>query len=129
MKKNILAIACIVLAIGVGLGAFGAHALRDTMTLDQQAVWKTATLYQLTHGLAILVLGIVYQLRPSKWLRVAIILLLLGVVLFCGSLYLLTTLEWNWLGPITPIGGLAFIIGWIFSIFGLKESLQNAQIR
>jgi len=129
MKKNVVALACIVLAVAVGLGAFGAHALKDSLTTDQLVVWKTATLYQFVHGLALLVLSIVYQMRPSKWLWAAIISLLLGVILFCGSLYLLTTMGWRWLGPVTPIGGLAFILGWIFAIFGLKESLQNAQIR
>jgi len=114
------------MAVAVGLGAFGAHALKDVLTADQLVVWKTATLYHFIHGLALLVLSIVYQLRPSKWLWASIISLLLGVVLFSGSLYLLTTQGWLWLGPITPIGGLAFILGWVFAIFGLKESLQNA---
>ena len=129
MKKNIVAISCVVMAVAVGLGAFGAHALKDSLTSDQLGVWKTATLYQFVHGLALLVLGIVYHVRPSKWLWASIISLLTGIILFSGSLYLLTTMGWQWLGPITPIGGLAFILGWIFAIFGLKESLQNAQIR
>lgn len=129
MKNNIITISCIILAVAVGLGAFGAHALKDSLTADQLDVWKTATLYQFIHGLALLILSIVYQTRPSKWLWTAIITLLLGVILFSGSLYLLTTMGWRWLGPITPIGGLAFILGWIFTIFGLKESLQNAEIR
>ena len=129
MQKNLVVISCVVMAVAVGLGAFGAHALRDSLTTDQLDVWKTATLYQFVHGLALLVLSIVHLLLPSKWLRASIISLLIGVILFSGSLYLLTTMGWRWLGPITPIGGLAFILGWIFAIFGLKESLQNAQIR
>ncbi len=129
MKKNIVAISCVILALAVGFGAFGAHALRDSLTTDQLAVWKTATLYQFVHGLALLILSIAYQLRPSKWLWRAILAMLLGVILFSGSLYLLSTLGWSWLGPVTPIGGIAFILGWVFAIFGLKESIQHAQIR
>ncbi|RLD20361.1 MAG: DUF423 domain-containing protein [Bacteroidetes bacterium] len=129
MKKHIVTITCVIMAVAVGLGAFGAHALKDVLTTDQLVVWKTATFYHFIHGLALLVLSIVYQLRPSKWLWTSIISLLVGIILFSGSLYLLTTMGWRWLGPVTPIGGLAFILGWIFAIFGLKESLQNAQIR
>jgi uncharacterized membrane protein YgdD (TMEM256/DUF423 family) len=129
MKKNAFVISCIIMALAVGLGAFGAHALKDSLTADQLHVWRTATLYQFVHGLALLVMSILYRFRPSKWLWAAIISFLLGVILFSGSLYLLTSLGWSWLGPVTPIGGLALILGWIFAIFGLKESLQNAHIR
>jgi uncharacterized membrane protein YgdD (TMEM256/DUF423 family) len=129
MKQHYITISCIILAIAVGLGAFGAHALKDSLTAGQLDVWKTAMHYQFVHGLALLVLSIVHQLRPSKWLSVAILSFIIGIIFFSGSLYLLTTLGWSWLGPVTPIGGLAFILGWIFTIFGLKESLRNAEIR
>ena len=88
--------------------------------------WKTAVDYHFYHGLGILVLGMVYFSKPSKLLRLAIIFLSLGIVLFSGSLYLLCTAGWSWLGPVTPLGGLAFIAGWIVAIPGLKTSLQHA---
>lgn len=129
MKKNIITIACVIMALAIGFGAFGAHALRDSLTSDQLEVGRTATAYQLIHGLALVVLGIVYASRPSRWLWAAIIAFLIGILFFSGSLYVLATLGWSWLGPFTPIGGIAFIVGWVFAIFGLKESIEHAQIR
>jgi uncharacterized membrane protein YgdD (TMEM256/DUF423 family) len=97
---------------GVVLGAFGAHALRDTLAAHGSAgTWETAVLYHLVHAVALLGLGLA---RPaSPWLSRAALAWTAGIVLFSGSLYLLALGGPKWLGPVTPLGGLGFIAGWI----------------
>ncbi len=94
-----------VMALGVIAGAFGAHAL--DVTPERMEVWHTAARYHLIHGLALCLVGI---LRPApQW---AGRLFTLGILLFSGSLYTLVLTDTPWLGAITPIGGLSFIIAW-----------------
>ncbi len=125
-KTSAIYISCILLALAVVLGAFGAHALKDRLAQDQLEVWKTGVDYHFYHSIGVLLLTVVYLLRPNKWLSRSIILLVTGVVLFSGSLYLLTTMEWTFLGPVTPIGGVAFIAGWLAAIPGLKQAIEYA---
>ena len=106
--------------IAVILGAFGAHALKTVLTADQIATFETGVKYQFLHGLALLVLSLfVTQHMDSKWLQRAGIFISVGVVLFSGSIYILATRSLfpftvgNWIGPVTPLGGLCFILGWI----------------
>ncbi len=96
--------------LAVGLGAFGAHALKATLlTNDTTEVWKTAVLYHFIHALALLVLAVLPAAsRASSSLFVA------GIVLFSGSLYLLALTNVKWLGAITPLGGLCFLAGWLW---------------
>jgi len=98
---------------GVALGAFGAHALKDTLQANATTeVWKTAVLYHFVHALALLVLALLPG--PS---RVAGGLFATGIVIFSGSLYLLAVTNIKWLGAITPLGGLCFLAGWAWLIF------------
>lgn len=104
-------------ALAVILGAFGAHALKNILDPAQLLTFETGVRYQFYHAFALLVVGILYAFRPAKALRVATLLFTLGIVLFSGSIYLLTFLKNQGvgLGPIgviTPIGGLLFIAGW-----------------
>ena len=98
---------------GVALGAFGAHALKARLDASSLSTWETAVLYQLVHGLALLVVGVWLLQGGPAVLRWAGWGYLIGVLLFSGSLYLLATLGASWLGPVTPLGGVAFIIGWL----------------
>lgn len=98
---------------GVVLGAFGAHGLETLLTPSQIDSWQTAVQYQLLHGLALLVLGVWMQSSPQAKLAASAWLLILGITLFSGSIYLLLLTELRWLGPVTPLGGLAFIAGWV----------------
>lgn len=103
-------------ALGVVLGAFGAHGLADLLERTGRAdTWETATLYQLAHAPVIIVitLSLPYLIRPHFG-RLASICWLVGVLIFSGSLYLLSAGGPNWLGAITPIGGLLLILGWLF---------------
>jgi uncharacterized membrane protein YgdD (TMEM256/DUF423 family) len=107
-----LAVAAVVGASGVGLGAFGAHALRDRLEPAQLAAWNTAVTYHLLHAVAILALAL-YGRAAGRAVTIPSALMTGGVLLFSGSLYLLATASWRWLGPVTPLGGVCFIAGWL----------------
>jgi uncharacterized membrane protein YgdD (TMEM256/DUF423 family) len=98
--------------IGVALGAFGAHGLRSRLAPEMLAVFETGVRYQMYHAFALLALG---GLAPAVAGRLATIAgwsFVVGIVLFSGSLYLLALTDVRGLGAVTPIGGLAFLIGW-----------------
>ena len=96
-------------ALGVALGAFGAHSLREVLTASPNGteIWKTAVLYHLLHAVAMWVVAVNQQSLRAWWLFAG------GIGCFSGSLYLLATMQWKWLGPVTPLGGVLFIAGWI----------------
>jgi uncharacterized membrane protein YgdD (TMEM256/DUF423 family) len=99
--------------LAVALGAFGAHALRSRVAPDMLAVWHTGVEYHLFHALGLLALGFAAaQLPESPLIKFSGWLMLAGIVLFSGSLYLLALTGERWLGAITPIGGLAFLAAW-----------------
>ncbi len=99
--------------IGVALGAFGAHGLADYLAANDSALtWQTAVLYQLIHAVALLALG----QQTTRW-RALVWVWSLGIVLFSGSLYALALGGPSWLGPVTPIGGLLFLLGWLILCF------------
>ena len=107
-------------ALAVALGAFGAHALRARLDADLLAVWRTAVEYHLYHALALLVVGVLLNRFPSaSALRWSGILLAAGVVLFSGSLDVLALTGARWLGAVTPLGGTAFIAGWLLMAWGI----------
>ncbi len=120
-------------AIAVALGALGAHFLKSKLptgliTQDQLAGFDTAVKYQMYHTLAMLTLILLSKNNPHKFINWAFNCFLIGIVMFSGSLYFLCTrnlfgAEWlKVLGPVTPIGGLFFIAGWIFlALVGLKK--------
>ena len=109
-----VAILCAAVAglLGVGFGAFGAHGLRERLSPELMAVWRTAVEYQFWHALALLAVGVLMIVRPLPGLSTAAWAFVVGLVLFSGSLYLLALSGQRWLGVVTPFGGLAFLIGW-----------------
>jgi len=99
--------------LGVALGAFGAHALRDRLAPELLSAWKTAVEYQFYHALALLAVGwLLRESTTAAWLQAAGVSFTLGVLLFSGSLYALALSGVRILGAITPLGGLAFLLGW-----------------
>ncbi len=110
-RDPLLALAAALGASGVLLGAFGAHGLeRRGLDAHALAIWETAVRYHLLHAVALLALALsphAAQARSAGWLFA------LGIVLFSGSLYALALGAPRWLGPLTPLGGLAFIVGWL----------------
>lgn len=105
--------ASLLLMIGVGTGAFGAHGLKAHVAPDMLAVWQTAVLYQMVHALGLM--GVA-ALRPQLHPRLStagILFLLAGVLVFSGSLYALVLSGVRIIGAITPFGGVSFMIGWL----------------
>jgi len=111
--KRILIVAALSGALAVMLGAFGAHGLKKVIIPDMLEVFKTGVQYQFYHTFALLAVGLFMQTGKSKALKWAGYLFIAGIVLFSGSLYVLAISGIKMLGAITPVGGVAFIAGWI----------------
>jgi uncharacterized membrane protein YgdD (TMEM256/DUF423 family) len=101
--------------LAVILGAFAAHGLKAVLDTQQLALFETASRYQMYHALALLVVGVMLtNLQFSQsLLKLAAFAFILGIFLFCGSLYLLALSGITWLGAITPLGGIALLAGWL----------------
>ena len=100
-------------ALAVAGGAFAAHALKGVLTPEQVAAFETGIRYQMYHALALLFVGWIDRQGGDVWVRRAGWSFVAGILLFSGSLYVLSLLGLRWAGPITPLGGLAFIAGWV----------------
>lgn len=99
--------------LGVAAGAFGAHYLKNWLSVADLTTFEVAARYQMFHALALLAVSIVMHARPSGAVSAAAWCMLLGIAFFSGSLYGLSLCGWKWLGPITPIGGLLLMAGWL----------------
>jgi uncharacterized membrane protein YgdD (TMEM256/DUF423 family) len=121
MNKRIILTAAILGILAVSLGAFGAHALKVRVSAEALGLWKTGVEYHFYHTLALLFLGLAPAGNP-RYVRISSYCMLAGIVLFSGSLYLLALREvlgsgyGSILGPVTPVGGLLFILGWFYLI-------------
>jgi uncharacterized membrane protein YgdD (TMEM256/DUF423 family) len=125
MNKKILITASLFGAVAVVLGAFGAHGLKNLIPADALTIWAKGVEYQFYHTFALLFLS---QLKESKWTNMAYRFFSFGILFFSGSLYLLATRTIteisfvNFIGPITPIGGLLFIIGWVMLLLSALKT-------
>lgn len=116
------AIAAFLLFIGVATGAFGAHALVGLVDINMMAVWHTAVLYLLVHGIGLFILALATPYLLSRLQNLAYALLLIGTLVFSGSLFLLVLSGQGWLGAITPIGGVLMLGGWLtVAVAALKK--------
>ena len=113
MSKLFLVLGSLNGFLAVALGAFGAHGLKARLSPDLLTVYQTGVEYHTTHALGLVAIGIVAHWLSNSQLRWAGWFFLIGIVLFSGSLYLLSTTGTLWLGAVTPFGGTAFLIGWI----------------
>jgi len=103
------------MALAVVLGAFGAHGLKATVTPEQLGWWQTGCEYHVYHALALLLIGVLMAAQPQLALpKSPAWCWQIGIVIFCGSLYAMTLGAPRWFGAITPIGGVAFIVGWLW---------------
>ncbi len=109
---NFFAIGAVSGALVVMLGAFGAHGLKDILNEYSRSIYEKAVLYQMLHTVVILILGVMEKVQPDLNLHWAGWSFVFGIILFSGSLYLLAVTDTKWLGAITPIGGIFFILGW-----------------
>ncbi|MBS9522866.1 DUF423 domain-containing protein [Litoribacter alkaliphilus] len=114
-KERIIQVGAVLGALAVGIGAFGAHGLADMLEMQGRAeTFETGVKYHFYHALAMLLVGILSLLKlQEKWIKRSAWLFLAGIVIFSGSLYVLSLTGITWLGAITPFGGVAFIAGWV----------------
>jgi len=122
-SKLIIIIGSISGAISVILGAFGAHALKDSLTASNRLeTYETAVKYQMYHSLALILLGILMLHFQHKFLNYASYSFIIGIIIFSGSLYALCASGISKLGAITPIGGLFLIVAWILFAIGVYKT-------
>ena len=127
MHKGFITTAAILGALSVVLGAFTAHILKQHILEDAVNIFETGVRYQFYHVFALLAAGILYKDFSNRFIRSAGIFFIAGIILFSGSLYLLTYIKgtalpsYNWVGAITPLGGLSFILGWICLFTGVLK--------
>lgn len=127
MHKPFFITAAILGALTVAMGAFGAHALKAIVSPEALTIYETAVKYQFYHVFALAITAILYEKYPNKSLINACASFIGGMILFCGSLYLLTIkaatgIEWlRFVAPVTPVGGLFFIAGWLQLAWGVKK--------
>ncbi len=134
MHKGFLITGCILGALAVALGAFGAHTLKQMLGAEAAATFDTGVKYHFYHTLALIFTAILYGRFRSKNLRYAAYLFIGGIVFFSGSLYLLTLLKatntvgLSGIGFITPLGGLLFIAGWLVMAWSVYKT-SNATLK
>ncbi|HNS13221.1 MAG TPA: DUF423 domain-containing protein [Bacteroidia bacterium] len=132
MQKTFLLTGTLLGALAVILGAFGAHALKAKISVENLQIFETGVRYQFYHALALLLLAVIFDKISAGQAQLAGYCFLIGVILFSGSIYLLATRElleidsWNKvLGPITPIGGLTLISGWVFFFIAVLKGMRS----
>jgi uncharacterized membrane protein YgdD (TMEM256/DUF423 family) len=132
MHKGFIKTAAILGALSVALGAFAAHALKEKVSDYAVNIFETGIRYQFYHVSALLAAGILYKDFPNQFIKWCGSLFIAGIILFSGSLYILTWIKgavipgYDWIGVVTPVGGLCFILGWLFLFFGVisKDSIK-----
>lgn len=127
MHKTFLITGTLLAGLAVALGAFGAHGLKKLVDADTVSVYQTGVQYQMYHALALIMAGILAQRMETSLVSYAGFFFIGGIVCFSGSLYLLSSFKAMnklvpaFVYPITPLGGLLFILGWIFLLFALLK--------
>jgi len=126
MHKQALTAGLLFAMLAVVLGAFGAHSLKSSLSEKMLQIFETGVRYQFYHSFALIIAGILHASYPAKQVRLAATFFIIGILLFSGSLYAMALLSINsvGIGPIgivTPIGGLFFILGWLFLLLGINK--------
>ncbi|CAM4283365.1 DUF423 domain-containing protein [Paenibacillus phoenicis] len=118
----LLTLGGIMMFLAVALGAFGAHALKNRLTEDRQKTYQTGIQYHIAHGIGLILLGLTAaQLESGGLIVLAGWLLLVGIILFSGSLYALSLTGIRKLGAITPLGGVSFLAGWVIFVIAVIQ--------
>jgi uncharacterized membrane protein YgdD (TMEM256/DUF423 family) len=121
-QKITLIIGAIAGALAVSIGAFGAHGLKGILLENQRTeTFELAVRYQFYHTFALLLTGLFMEFFDQKRLRWASLFFLIGIIIFSGSLYALSLTGITWLGAITPLGGVGFILGWLMLMTGFQK--------
>ena len=117
--RILLIIGSLFAAFSVLMGAFGAHGLKNRLSMEDLAIFETAVRYQMYHALGILLMGVASFYLTEKLVSIPAYFLILGIIIFSGSLFLLVFTNLRWFGAITPIGGLCLIIGWLLLAYNI----------
>ena len=117
MLKTGLIVGIFFSGLTIILGAFGAHALKDHLSEYSASIYNKAVLYQMFHALGILIVTLIGETIQNIDVSLSIWFFAIGIVLFSGSLYILAVTDMKWLGMITPIGGMFFILGWTVLLY------------
>ncbi|PZT54336.1 DUF423 domain-containing protein [Paenibacillus silvae] len=126
MQRKWMMFGAILTMLSVGIGAFGAHMLKDKIGASAIATYETGVQYHMIHALGLLIIGLTAgQIGESLKLKWAARLLFTGIIIFSGSLYVLSISGIKILGAITPIGGVAFIIGWLLFAIDVWQRGQS----
>ena len=127
MHKGFLAVGALLGGVAVAFGAFGAHGLKRIVPPETVSTFQTGVQYQMYHGLALIAVAIIFEKFPNRLLNWAGLSFCIGILLFSGSLYLLTFLKatgkvgLEGLGLVTPVGGVFFILGWVLFFLGVMK--------
>ena len=119
MARIFLATGAVLAGLAVAAGAFGAHGLEESVSPDRLQTFRTAVSYQMYHALGLLVVGWAATQGWGGAVHGAGYCFVGGILIFSGSLYLLVLTDTSWLGAITPLGGVAFIVGWLLLAWGV----------
>ncbi|WP_298768605.1 DUF423 domain-containing protein [uncultured Shewanella sp.] len=125
MRSGFLLLAGLSGFLAVSLGAFGAHSLKDMASVDMIRIFNLGVEYQFYHTFALIAVAFASHWLPSRILSWAGYLFILGIVLFSGSLYVYALTQKAWLGAITPLGGLSFLLGWLFIAVAVWRNRVN----
>ena len=116
--QTVVVVAAFSALTAVMLGAFGAHGLKAVLSVSELNTFEIGVRYQMYHALAMLILPALTHVVSQAWLKRVAVAFATGTLLFSGSLYLLVMTGSKWFGPVTPMGGVAFMIGWIMLVVG-----------
>lgn len=131
MHRGYLKTAALLGALSVAMGAFAAHKLKEIVDPDAVNIFETGVRYQFYHVFALIAVGILYSNFKKSVMKWSGIFFIAGIILFSGSLYALTYVHvsnltgMKWIGPVTPLGGLCFIIGWILLFAGILQDSRE----
>jgi uncharacterized membrane protein YgdD (TMEM256/DUF423 family) len=130
MDRKLFSLGAVVVLLSVAFGAFGAHALEARLDARALNSWNTAARYQTFHGIALILTALAYDKYPGRALRIAGVAFVVGLVLFCGSLYALALGSPRAFGAVAPLGGLLFMLGWgalAVAPFGSRDSVRGSE--
>jgi len=128
MSRNFFLLGAVFAGLSVAAGAFGAHSLKAIIPADMLVVFETAARYQMYHALALMIVGGMLPPVPKRGLQVAGWCFVIGIVLFSGSLYVLAVTAMRWVGAITPLGGAAFLTGWLALAWSLWQKKNDERM-
>ena len=120
--RLVIILGALIAGSAVLFGAFGAHGLKTRISIEDLNIFETAVRYQMYHALGILIFGVMGYFLPHETLLIPAWFLIVGVIIFSGSIYLLIFTQERWLGAVTPIGGFFLVIGWILFTINIYKS-------